>query len=70
MDEDYRRMKLQQERREKKHRIEHYKRTGILLKKPGQEEDINDLFRGLKERAMKHSAPAPKAKIEISHLSR
>ena len=58
MDEEYRRMKLQQERREKKHRIEHFKRTGILLKKPGQEES-KDLFRGLKERAKKNSQPAP-----------
>ena len=40
-----------------------------MLKKEGKD-DNKDLFRGLKDRAKKHSQPAPQAKIEISHLAR
>ena len=54
MEEEYRRMKLIQERRDKKLRFEHYKRTGQVMKKD-KEVDMNNLFHGLKDRAKEYN---------------
>jgi len=48
MEEEYKRMLLSKERREKKEKWEHYKRTGYLPKK--QEPEKEDYLVSLRER--------------------
>ena len=69
MEEDHRRLVLQQERREQKARAERFRRTGQREPKKNEAQG-QDLFRDLKKRARLHSQPAPATKIEISHLGR
>ena len=68
MDEEYKRMLLSQERRAKKEKWEHFKRTGFVPKK--QENDNEDFIATLREKAKNRTKTRGKAKIDISHLSR
>ena len=68
MEEEYSRMKLSQQRRERKEKWEHFKLTGYLPEK--KEPEKEDFIASLRERTRQRMVSKDKAKIEVSHLSR
>mmetsp|Transcript_24707 Transcript_24707/g.33047 ORF Transcript_24707/g.33047 Transcript_24707/m.33047 type:complete len:131 (-) Transcript_24707:303-695(-) len=71
-EEDFRRMKLQQERREKLLKKERQQKLGFYAaeEETQKETQKEDYWAHLRERAIMHSQPPVKAKTIITHLGR